>query len=90
MAFKDAQRVINELIRHTETLAALGALLSSRAGEAEPHSAAAEKYESVQKAIDPTLFDGVTEDEAQALKATILARTRRALELVEIPGQRPV
>ena len=89
MSFQDAQKVINELIRNTETLAALGALLSEKAGEVEPHSTTIGKFKAVQRAIDPMLFDGVTQDEAQALRATILARARRAFEVVETPDQLP-
>lgn len=89
MPFQDANRVINELIRNAETLGALAALLSERAGDAKPHEAAIEKYSAVQRAIDPNLFDGVSQEQALALRLRIFSRVRRALEVAEAPDQPP-
>lgn len=90
MSFQEANKLINDLIVEADKLGALGALLGGVSGEIEVHAKAREKYAAVQRAIAPDLFDGIAQEEAVALRATISARLRQALKLVEAPDQPPV
>jgi SAM-dependent methyltransferase len=87
MPFQDAMKSIQELTRNAETLAALGAILSAKAGAGAANDAVSTKLSAVQAAIDPALFDGLSGEEARFLHATVLANLRRVVSLVEAPDQ---
>ena len=90
MSFQEANKLINDLINEADKLGALGALLGGISGEVEVHPNARDKYVAVQRAVAPGLLDGITQEEAVSLRATISARFRQALKLVEAPDQPPV
>lgn len=87
MPYSDALKAIQDLSRNADTLAALGALLSDRAGEAKANGTVAAKLDAVQRAVNPTLLENISNEEARFLFATVRANLRRALELVEAPDQ---
>lgn len=89
MSYADALKAVQELGRQVDTLAALGALLSGRAGQAGPDDAIMGCLEAVKDAIDPALLEGITAEEARFLHAIVRASLRRALELAESPDRPP-
>jgi 2-polyprenyl-3-methyl-5-hydroxy-6-metoxy-1,4-benzoquinol methylase len=83
MPYPEALKAIQGLIRNAETLAALGALCSAKAGAKTANEAISSKLIAVQEAVEPSLMNDIGEEDAQFLHLTVRANLRRALELVE-------
>lgn len=85
MAVSDALAAIQQLTRNAETLAALGALLSTRCGVVEPTETVLGKLHAVQEAYSPALLDDLAPEEANFLRALVLANLRRVTAFAEAP-----
>ena len=75
------------MIRHSETLAALGALAKVEAGEVTPDKEIKSALVQVVNAVNPSFFEGVSKDEASFLGATAFGNLSRILELVASPDK---
>lgn len=87
MAYSDSLKQLQGLIRHSETLAALGALAKVEAGEVTPDKEIKSALVQVVNAVNPSFFEGVSKDEASFLGATAFGNLSRILELVASPDK---
>ncbi|NDW54808.1 cyclopropane-fatty-acyl-phospholipid synthase family protein [Aliiroseovarius sp. PrR006] len=87
MAYADALKEIQALIRSTETLAALGALAKIKSGAivADPNTHTA--LEQVVDAVDPAFFDDLSAEELSFLWATAYGNLSRVFDLVAHPDK---
>ena len=87
MAYSDSLKQLQSLIRHSETLAALGALAKVEAGEVTPDKEIKSALVQVVNAVNPSFFEGISKDEASFLGATAFGNLSRILELVASPDK---
>ena len=87
MAYADSLKQLQGLIRHAETLAALGALARIEAGEANPDAKIMSALVQVLNVVGPDFFEGVSQEQASFLGATAFGNLSRILELVASPDK---
>lgn len=87
MPFQPAMQQAQKLNAAMEALAALGAAMAIRSGEAQADPAVAAGISGVLNAIDPALLDGISEGESEILRSFIRAFFRQALDLIENPSR---
>lgn len=87
MAYSDSLKQLQSLIRHSETLAALGALAKVEAGEVTPDKEIKSALVQVMNAVNPSFFEGISKDEASFLGTTAFGNLSRILELVASPDK---
>ena len=87
MSYSETLKTIQELTRSAEVLAALGAMLSIRAGTSNVDGAIETKLLVVQNALSKDLLEAITIEEAEFLNLEVRANLRRVLDLAEASNQ---